>query len=632
VYQVERDYVKTITPPEGGDDEDSTLTLVSSFIGTTTFDSDVLLGDRITTIIQYAKSKGLNITKGQIDDGINWYRTESKDRTCAEMIREMLKLMPDLVAWIDNTTSPARFNVTPRDSMPQQIYTIGQDNVTSHSVTRHDSERVPCVVIRYEKPITVDSENYTEIIEDIAPSNGDPTQLGTFIETVGIRGGVYQNEYARIVTDTIPQDDASEDSIKEWWIRYTPQLAAIAESQGLSDLRDLIKLPDDDVPEDNVKKHTVNVVDDGLEAPDPINPKSTPLVQTDAAADYPRHIIEGVLPEWAGKRYRPVRAEATLAIIKADAEAISDDALKASILAIFTDPKTFDGKDYLTALFTGQVTGTNAVSKNYKRVVTSDPGEDPPTGIARDLLSQLNQDRYSGSISVVGQDPDVITQVGQVINVNGGRSEWASMNETIQQVTHNVKDGTTDITFGPPQNLGANDLIDRLRASRVNQFGYRMQSGNAIEEGIGGGSAAPVFSFSIQNSGVIVDHPWLVTFAAGTSSVQATMKEGRILGGLNNIEEIDITLTTRTMVADDFMCIEYNYADETFKNVVVSEGNFESFTDDGGEPAVILTSTQPIAKVISKDGALIVEQYAMNHFAKVQACIDGEILTTLVPL
>ena len=632
VYQVEREYVKTVNPPEEGEDDNSTLDFVNNLVGTITFETDDPLGDRISDIITYAQSKGVNISAGSIHSGINWYRTESKDRTCAELIREFLRLMPDYMAWFDNTVIPATFNLTPRSSMPVRDYTIGQDVIVNHDIVRHDSENVPCVVIRYEKPISVDSESYTEITEDIAPVGCDASQVGTMVETVGLQGGLFQNEYARVTTDTIPQDDAGTDTIKEWWIEYTPQLKTIADEHGLAELRDFLKIPSVNVPAENVKKHQVSVIDDGLPRPAPINPASTPITQTTNPEDYPRHIIEGTLPEWANKRYRPILAEVTMGVLASEADAIADDGLKASILDLFNVPKTFDSKAYLTALLTGKVTGTNAVTKNYKRAVTANPGETPPTGIAAELLAQLNLDRFSGDLTLIGQDPDTITKVGQRLNLNGGRSEWATMGESIQSVTHDIQNGSTSVSFGPAQNLGANDLIDRLRASRANQFGFGVQSGQTMKEGLGGNSATPLLSFTLDNGASTSVHPWKVTLTGESASQTASILKGKIFDGLMSITEIEPTLTADAVLAGDVVCLEYTYSDATVKSIIVQEDSYEPFTDDGEDPPVILTTTQPIAKIVDVDGTLTVEQISRNNFALTSACIDGQPLKVLSPL
>ena len=630
VYQVERDYVKTITPPTGNDDEESTITFVQSYIGTTTFETDVPLGERIRTIIEYAASKGLNIAVGNIASGIEWYRTESKDRTCAEMIREILRLMPDHVAWIDNSYSPPRFNLSNRDLMPARVYELGTANITNHTVNTHESEQVPCVVVRYERPISVDSENYTEIFEDIAPAHSDPTQMGTVIETVGLQGGLFQNEYARVSAETIPKESADVKDIKEFYIKHTPQLSAIAASKGLDNLLAVLKVADVNVPAEDVKKHTLEFEGDPPPKPEPINENAIPIVQTDNVSDYPRYIIEGSLPEWAGMRYRKIVAQVTMGIEQAVFDAIGDEDLKSSLKTIFTVPKTFGGKAYLTGLCTGSVMGTNARTKNYKRSVTSNPGETPPTGIAADLLEELNKVRLSGSVSVIGEDPDTITKVGQKLNITGGRPEWATMDESIQSVSHDIQEGTTQVEFGPPQNLNANDLIDRLRASRVNQFGFGVQSGQPIKEGIGGTSATPSFQFTIENSSESDSpHPWKVSLAEDGGTYTATILEGLIYDGLLSITRIIPTLTVDNVQAGDLVCLEYTYSDQSIKSVIVSEANYEPFTESGGD---ILTVVQPIARVILESSVLTVEQIARNNFGLTSICKDGQILKYLTAI
>lgn len=630
VYQEEREYVKTITPPPEGNDEDSTITFVSSLIGTTTFETDVPLGDRIKAIVDYANSKGLDIQAGNISTGLNWYRTESKDRTCAEMIREILRLMPDHTAWVDNSTTPPSFNMAERSTMPERGFTVGLDYITNHSIQSHESEQVKCVVIRYERPISIDSESYTEIFEDVAPAGADPAQLGTVIETVGLQGGVFQNEYARVTTDNIPQEDAGDDEIKEWYINYTPQFAAIAEAKGLATLRDLLKIPDVNVPAEDVKKHTLELAKRTTPPPEPINPNATPITQTDDVKDYPRHIIEGSLPEWAGVRYRQVRAQVTMAIEQAAFDAIGDAEIKASIGSLLTVPKTFGGTAYLTGLVTGQVMGTNARTKNYTRAVTSNPGESIPTGIAAQLLAELNKVRYSGSLSLVNQEPETTSKVGQKLNILGGRPEWATMDESIQSISRNLQEGTTDITFGPPQNLGANDIIDRLRASRANQFGFGVQSGQPIKEGLGGTSATPVFNFTIDNAtDGTSPHPWKVTLAEDNGSYEATILKGLIFDGLLSITKITPTIDPLFVSAGDVIVLKYTYATQAITATAIPSEDYEPFTKIGED---MEATYQPIALIKLESGNLEVEQIARNNFGLTEACKDSQIVKYLTAL
>jgi hypothetical protein len=152
-----------------------------------------------------------------------------------------------------------------------------------------------------------------------------------------------------------------------------------------------------------------------------------------------------------------------------------------------------------------------------------------------------------------------------------------------------------------------------------------MQSDQKIEEGIGGGSASPVFTFSIQNAGE-PDHPWRVTLGEGTSTAPASVTKGKILNWLYDIEETEPTLTIEDMSKDDLMCLEYTYKTEAIKNIVVAKSDYKPFTATEDEPPVLLTVVHQLAKVVEKGGVLEVEQVARNNFALTDICKDGQIL------
>jgi hypothetical protein len=152
-----------------------------------------------------------------------------------------------------------------------------------------------------------------------------------------------------------------------------------------------------------------------------------------------------------------------------------------------------------------------------------------------------------------------------------------------------------------------------------------MQSDQKIEEGIGGGSASPVFTFSIQNAGE-PDHPWKGALGEGTTTAAASTTKGRIFDALYSIDEIDPTLTIQNMGDDDLMCLEYTYETEAVKNIVVAKADYEPFTETEDEPPVLLTVVQPLYKVVLKGGALEIEQTARNNYALTEICKDGKIL------
>jgi hypothetical protein len=130
-------------------------------------------------------------------------------------------------------------------------------------------------------------------------------------------------------------------------------------------------------------------------------------------------------------------------------------------------------------------------------------------------------------------------------------------------------------------------------------------------------------------------HPWRVSLfddGTGTGGFVATILEGLIYDGLLSVTKITPTLFTDGVVSDSLVCLEYNYSTGAIQSIIVQEFNYEPSTDDGLDPPTILTTVQPIAKIVNVDGVLTVEQIARNNFALTSACINGKILKVLRPL
>lgn len=431
-YQVQRDYL------------DSLGATTAKYIGEVVWEADVPLGQRISQVLSYAIGCGVPIAIGTIATGIPRPRSTYKDRTCAEILREIMRLMPDHQLWLDTRAATPTMHMRQRSDLTEVSYDVTAGNVMiGNDIEAMDAEAISQVVLRYEKPITVDDETSVQIFEDVAPPGADGRAVGAIVESIPLDGQNAQMEYAPIVTRDIPQASDTDDDKISWWIDHTPALAALAEKFTKAAVAMKITVSGADVPAENVFAHRLTMVDDGITRPAPINPNATAVTQTLDVADYPREIVEGTLPEWTRKRYRPVSALATLAIIGTTVE--TDGDLEKALLEIFTVRKTFGSTEYLCAEASGQVTGTNATTKNYKRTVSFDGGETPPTGIAAALLAELSETRHTGSLTLLGDEIDTVPRIGNALNLTGGRTEWETMAEIIQSLDHDLDSGTTTI-------------------------------------------------------------------------------------------------------------------------------------------------------------------------------------------
>ena len=93
-----------------------------------------------------------------------------------------------------------------------------------------------------------------------------------------------------------------------------------------------------------------------------------------------------------------------------------------------------------------------------------EPGETaaPTPGLAEITYQSLRQFAWRGSVTWQGEclldlDP------GVRLNITGGRSEWETMLAFVDRVEHDLMEGTTEVSFGPPQALGLDDFRELLR-------------------------------------------------------------------------------------------------------------------------------------------------------------------------
>ena len=98
------------------------------------------------------------------------------------------------------------------------------------------------------------------------------------------------------------------------------------------------------------------------------------------------------------------------------------------------------------------------------------------TGIAAQFLEQINTVRHSGSFGLVGDQIDTSVRPGQRVNFTGKDPSWTSINEQVLSVSHDLFNNITSVEYGPAQQLGAVEFIDRLRATRKNQYSHGLNT------------------------------------------------------------------------------------------------------------------------------------------------------------
>lgn len=490
VFQRERPY---FTGVDGGGNP---VTL-SHWSGQVIFDQSLTTGARIEEVLNYAAVQSGKFAVGAVAAGISWTASEARDQTCAELIRQLMALTPDLAVAVDYSPLVPVISVVKNGSATQSIALAG---LADFSVTNLDAQVADEVVLRYERSNTVDGEVYLSVSEDTAGGDGTGRSDNAYVRTIPVQGFAVQYEYATIATAALVQAGDPVANKAEWWVARHAELAAIeqrvvAAAPGLAGtLAGLLKFATADVPLENILAHRVAIVGDPERTP---LEGSAPAPSTDPA-NYPRELTSGALPEWTQRRYRQAVVSATVGIKTSDLGAIESPSLKAALEAIFTKPKTINGDACMVDNFGYNCVATNASKSVYKRVVSSSPAEPDPVGLAAAVRAIYSRTRRAGSVTLIEQEPGDVFAVGQAINLTGGEAAWATMAEVIQSVDVDEQTGATTVAFGPPAQLTAEDLVERLRVARRNpvQYGFDANPTAAL-----GGIAATANSMSDREGG-----------------------------------------------------------------------------------------------------------------------------------
>jgi hypothetical protein len=189
---------------------------------------------------------------------------------------------------------------------------------------------------------------------------------------------------------------------------------------------------------------------------------------------------------------------------------------------------------------TCQIVATNLATGTYRSTQEAVSGEAQPIGLAEAMVKARNALHFEGRIILKEQVCSGAVRLGNVLNVSGGRAEWATMNAQIQSVLEEIDTGLTTITFGPNKMLGPADYIELLRATR-NRFRYAAPESRA--SGVNAGSSAVLGKtvskqVATGGSGGITQQIW--TDPADALSGRATLLVSDLAGKQMSIREVDV--------------------------------------------------------------------------------------------
>ncbi len=448
-------------------------------------------GAAILEVLAYATARGAPITVGAVTPNAIAPYAEALDQSCAEVIRNLLRWTPDAMAAFDYTTTPyPTLSIRRRaDAATVTLPAYGAPISGLELTPRHDLQ-APAVVLKFEQTNNIDNDTFTSLIVQAAPTAATGDELGALVMTLDLAGARATYQKQPVTTALIPRSDTSAGVIA-WWKGKFPWLNDFADA-------DLI-----------VAAGTQTVVIE--------NPSAYPGI---TLADVPNELLSGSVAAWMELHAAPLLVSATLRYTGAATDESG---------AVF-------GAANRRVLYT-RVTGTNAETQTYSRLTSETAAEPVPAGLAQALHDAVSALQYDGVLELTEQECSGAGAPGLLLNLTGGRAEWAAMAAQIQRVEEKIDLGQTRITVGPAKHLGHAELAAWLRANRNRRISYRLGerttgSGGGNAAKVQGGEQSPrsdsVFRPS-ASSGAVLNKPFQILDASDATGLKVTLNANSFL-------------------------------------------------------------------------------------------------------
>jgi hypothetical protein len=400
-------------------------------------------GAAILEVLAYATARGVPLAVGDVTPDAFAPYAEALDRSCAEVIRNLLRWTPDAMAAFDYTTTPyPTLSILRRpDAATISLPAYGAPISGLDLTPRYDLQ-APAVVLKFEQTNDIDNDTFTSLIVQPAPSTATGDELGALVMTLDLAGAraTYQKQPVRV--QPIPQTDAATDVIAWWKEKFA-------------------WLKDFDDGDLTIESGTQTVVIE--------KPADYPGIEP---SDVPSELLSGSIAAWMGLNSAPVRVSAKMKFTGTATDESN---------AVF-------GADNEKVLYT-RVTGTNAQTQTYSRLTSETEAEPVPAGLAQALYDAASVLQYDGVLELTEAECSGVGAPGVLLNLTGGRTEWAAMAAQIQRVEEKLDAGQTRITLGPAKHLGHGELTTWLRANRNRRISFRLSERTT---GSGGSNAAKV--------------------------------------------------------------------------------------------------------------------------------------------
>ena len=412
----------------------------------------ITTGGQINLTLQHvldmysAQGLGAPFQIGTIDVNVPLMPYALLDVKCSEVIEYCLRPSPDARLWFDYTTSPPTANVTSRANCTPVTKALA-DGVSHESlqITRRDDLVARSVVIFFKETNRVDNTSWIQKVSQKYGPNGlnsglDPDGgLRVVVNTCDVQGFSVSDVYGQLSTLAVANTRA-------FWGVIVPEFASTRiRNLTLSNLQ--------------AKDETGTAVDLG----------SYPNVLMDGSSICPWMTLSDSTPV-VGKR---VTLTADASYKEFDVEGTGGDPTTATN-GIFLGW-------YARKQITWRGTLTNGVTGDYSALASASWADSIPTNIAQLVYQSLATPQFEGPVTFVQREISGGLNMGNVLNLSGGRAEWLAMNAQIESIVKEFGTGRITVDIGPQQYLRAAGLTALFLMNRYRRtFSNPQMRANAL--------------------------------------------------------------------------------------------------------------------------------------------------------
>lgn len=430
-----------------GDEAGKTVLLSRCILGLNSDGSRQTMGEVITHVVNFCRASGWPIATGTISLPGFFPVEEINGLKCSEVIRSVLRWAPDAVGWW-TFGETSRLHIRRRKDLARKTLTVGQAPLYAVDISPREDMMPGAVVIQYERGNTIDGNEVFQTSADAAPPGADGTEKGAVHLTIPLGGATATYIKQRVTVATIERETSgAANGARRYWGRILGLVGKVKAVEGASPETPEIffqKLASGEYFERSlVNVHGADANGDfelrfpNLDANDPKNEKTYLL------DDLPRELVGGTVFEWM----TGVRAQ--------------DQFIRFKISYTGKDGKFVPSHEQ-----TVRMVATDATNREYSQIESLTAGEEPTNGLAAQMLEALTTPHFEGRVQLVAEECPETPGLGNRLRIFGGAVGWETMDAVIQTVTENIDSGERTLTIGPPEHLGAQDIIELQRCNR----------------------------------------------------------------------------------------------------------------------------------------------------------------------